>query len=373
MRIRKLDTHNPRDVRKFVRFPLQLYKGNPCFCPALESEVRGALDRQKHPFYKHSYADFFLAESEGDVIGRIAAVHNTRHNEYRQVKTAFFWAFDVVNDFQAAEGLFEAVFAWARARDRETVLGPRGLTGSDAAGVLVEGFDQRAVMGAPYNYPYYDPFLQKLGFQKLTDHLSGYVSAHSELPPRFFDIAKKIQARRGYQVKHFATKYEMRQWTPRVIDVHEAAFAGTHEFHPDTPEEMQRVADGLIAIADPRLIKLVLKGDEVIGFGLCYPDLSDALRRSKGRLFPFGWWHLQREFKQSKWLMANGVGMLPAYQNLGGNTLLYTEIWKSVQAMNRFEHVDVVQVNETNFKSRSDMESLGVKWVKRHRSYTRQL
>jgi hypothetical protein len=272
-----------------------------------------------------------------------------------------------------AAALFEAVFAWARARDRETVLGPRGLTGSDGAGILVDGFDQRAVMGVPYNFPYYDPFLQKLGFQKLTDHLSGYASAHAELPERFFEIAEKIQARRGYRVKSFASKDEMRQWAPRVMSVHEAAFAGTHEFHPDTPEEMQGVADGLISIADPRLIKLILKEEEVIGFGLCYPDLSDALRRSKGRLFPFGWWHLQREFKKSKWLMANGVGMTPAYQNLGGNTLLYTEIWKSVQAMKRFEHVDVVQVNEINFKSRSDMENLGVKWVKTHRSFSRQL
>lgn len=373
MRIRKLDTRNPRDVRKFIRFSTQLYKDNPYFCPTLEAEARFPLDREKHPFYKHSHADFFLAESEGDVIGRIAAVHNTRHNEYRNVKTAFFWAFDVVDDFQVAQALFEAVFAWARARDRETVLGPRGLTGSDAAGVLVDGFDQRAVMGVPYNFPYYDDFIRRLGFEKLTDHLSGYASARTPLPPRLFAIAEKIETRRGYQVRDFASIDEMRAWAPRVLAVHEQAFAGTHEFHPNTPEEEQLVVEGLLSIADPRLVKVVTKGEEVIGFGLCYPDLSDALRRSKGRMFPFGWWHILHEFKRSKWLVANGVGVLPAYQNLGGNALLYTKLWTAVQALERFEHVDVVQVNETNFKSRSDMESLGVKWVKRHRSYTRQL
>jgi hypothetical protein len=373
MRIRKIDTANKRDVNKFIRFPLQLYKGNPYFCPTLESEARFPLEREKHPFYKHSSADFFLAESEGQVVGRIAAVHNTRHNEYRKVKTAFFWAFDVVDDFQVAEGLFEAVFAWARGRERDTLLGPRGLTGSDAAGVLVEGFDQRAVMGVPYNHPYYDQFIPKLGFEKLTDHLSGYASAHIELPVRLRRIAEKVADRRGYQVRDFTSTNEMREWTPRVLAVHEKAFAGTHEWHPDTPEEMQLVVDGLLSIADPRLIKLVTKGEEVIGFGFCYPDLSDGLRRCKGRLWPLGWWHLQREFKRSKWLLANGVGMLPAYQNLGGNALLYTRISKAVQDLNRFEHVDFVQVNETNFKSRSDMESMGVQWVKKHRSYTRKL
>ena len=373
MRIRKIDTENKRDTRKFIRFPLHLYKDNPWFCPSLESEARFPLDRSRHPFYKHSHADFFLAESEGQVLGRIAAIYNTHHNESRQVKTAFFWAFDVVDDFEVSDRLFAAVMAWSRDRERDTLLGPRGLTGSDAAGVLVEGFDQRAVMGVPYNHPYYDVFIRKLGFEKLTDHYSGYIPARAKLPQRLIDIAEKVTARRGYRVLDFTSTDEMRLWAPRVLDVHQKAFAGTHEFHPDPPEEQQLMVDGLLSIADPRLIKLLVKGEQVIGFAFCYPDLSDGLRRSKGRLFPFGWWHLQRAFKRSDWLLANGVGVLPAYQDLGGNAVLYSRLWSAIQELDRFEHVDVVQVNETNFKSRSDMENLGVQWVKKHRSYTRKL
>jgi hypothetical protein len=373
MKIRKLDTGNRRDVRAFIRFPLFLYKNNPYFCPALAGEVRFVLDREKHPFYKHSFADFFVAESEGQVLGRIAAVWNTRHNEYRQVNTAFFWGFDSIEDYEVAEKLFSAVFDWARFHERDSILGPRGLTGSDSAGVLVEGFDQRAVMGVPYNYPYYDSFITRLGFEKLTDHLSGYASAHTQLPSRFYEVAEKIRTRRGYSIKDFTTIKGMKEWAPRVLAVHEEAFAGTHEWHPDTPEEQQLVVDGLLAVADPRLVKLVLYGEKVIGFGLCYPDLSDGLRKSRGRLYPFGWWHLLQAQRHSKWLLANGVGMLPSYQNLGGNAILYTALWKAVQSLNRFEHIDVVQVNETNFKSRSDMQNLGVSWVKKHRSYFRKL
>jgi ribosomal protein S18 acetylase RimI-like enzyme len=373
MRIRKIDTRNSRDVRKFIHFPLQLYKDNPYFCPSLEAEARFPLDREKHPFYKHSHADFYLAESEGQVIGRIAAVHNTRHNEYRQVKTAFFWAFDVVDDFQAAAALFEAVFDWARVRDRETVLGPRGLIGSDAAGVLVEGFDRRAVMGVPYNYPYYDDFIRSMGFEKLTDHLSGYLPASAELPPRIRAIAEKIALRRGYQVKDFSSKDEMRRWAPRVLAVHEEAFAGTHEWHPSDPQEMQAVADGLIAVADPRLIKLLLKDEKVVGFAFLYPDLSDAIRRHKGKMTLAALLDMQREARRTGWLLANGVGVLPAYQNLGADAVLYVALERAIRECGQYRHIDVVQVNETNFKSRSDMESLGVEWVKRHRSYTRQL
>lgn len=373
MRIRKIDTENYRDVRKFILFPDHLYRGNPFFCPALKSEARFPLQRSKHPFYRHSFADFFLAESEGQVIGRIAAIHNTRHNIYRNCKTAFFSAFDVIDDFQVAGQLFEAVFAWARARDRDSIIGPRGLTGTDATGVLVEGFDQRAVMGVPYNFPYYDPFIHDLGFIKLTDHISGYISARTELPPRLVRIAEKVALRRGYHIKDFESIDDMRRWAPRVLTVHQQAFAGTHEWHPDTPEELALMVDGILSIADPRLIKLVLKGEEVIGFGFCFPDLSDGLRKCHGHLFPFGWWHLRREFKHSSWLLANGVGILPAYQDLGGNALLYLKLWQAVKEMGRFEHVDVVQVNESNFTSKSDMETIGVQWIKKHRSYQRKL
>lgn len=373
MRIRKIDTSNRHDVRKFVQFPNQLYKDNPYFCPQLESGARGALDRSRHPFYKHSSADFFLAESEGDVIGRIAAVHNTHHNEYRKVRTAFFWSFDAVDDFQVAQGLFEAVFAWARAQGRENVLGPRGLIGSDASGVLVEGFDQRAVMGVPYNHPYYDAFIKKMGFEKLTDHWSGYRPAKLGVPERVLAIAEKIRERRGYEIKSFSSKEEMRSWAPRVLAVHEEAFAGSHEWHPNTPGEIEDVVDSLISVADPRLIKLVVKDEKVIGFAFVYPDLSDATRRQRGRLHPLAILDLSRESKRTKWLIANGVGMLPAYQNMGGNAVLYSAMLKTILEIGQYEHIDVVEVNEINFASRSDMESLGVKWVKKHRSYKRSL
>ncbi|MEZ0396128.1 MAG: hypothetical protein ABWK53_06865 [Anaerolineales bacterium] len=373
MRVRQIDTTNQRDTDRFIRFPLRLYKGNPYFCPALEPEMRAAMDRARHPFYRHSTADFFLAESEGQVLGRIAAVHNRLHNDYRQVKTAFFWAFDAVDDFQVAERLFEAVFAWARARERDSILGPRGLLGSDAAGVLVEGFEQRAVMGVPYNFPYYDTFLRRLGFEKLTDHLSGYLPASAELPPRIRALAEKVGRRRGYRLVHFSGKDEMRRLAPAVMAVHEQAFAGSHEWHPISKEEMNWVAESLIAIADPRLVKLVAKGEQVVGFGLLYPDLSDAIRRHGGRLNPLALLDLQRESRRTKWLIANGVGMLPAHQNLGGNAVLYAGLYEAIRQVGQYEHIDIVMVNEINFKSRSDMEAIGAKWYKTHRSYTRKL
>jgi hypothetical protein len=128
----------------------------------------------------------------------------------------------------------------------------------------------------------------------------------------------------------------------------------------------------IISVADPSLIKLVMKGDDVVGFIFSYHDVSAGLQKARGRLWPFGWFHILRDRKKTDWVNVNGVGLLPEYQGLGANTILYIEVAKSIQAFD-FVHADIVQVNENNFASRSDMENMGVNWYKRHRNYKRDL
>jgi hypothetical protein len=254
----------------------------------------------------------------------------------------------------------------------DRIIGPRGLIAAQGGGMLVEGFEHRPAMGIPYNYAYYDRLLRSVGFEKDTDHLSGYLSGNHRLPERLHEIAAKVKQRRGFWIKNFETKDEMREWIPHVAKVHREAFADAHTFYPPTDAEMDAIADTLISIADPPLIKLVMKGDEVIGFIFSYHDISAGLQKARGRLWPLGWLFLLWEKRRTKWANVNGVGLLPAYQGLGANAVLYTELEKSLRPYG-FEHVDVVQINETNYKSFSDMENIGVKWYKRHRAYLRSL
>jgi ribosomal protein S18 acetylase RimI-like enzyme len=135
---------------------------------------------------------------------------------------------------------------------------------------------------------------------------------------------------------------------------------------------MEYIANSLISIADPGLIKLILKNGQLIGFIFAYHDITSGIQKARGRIWPIGWWHLLQERKQTKWVNINGVGVLPAFQGMGVNAILYSEIQKSVQEFG-FEHVEVVQVNEANFESRSDMETMGIKWYKSHRSYKKEL
>ena len=154
--------------------------------------------------------------------------------------------------------------------------------------------------------------------------------------------------------------------------VHRAAFSQTASFYPPTEREVMNVVNTIMTIIDPKLVKLVMKGDEIVGFILAYADISAGLRRADGRLFPLGWYHILRERGRTEWLNVNGLGMLPEYQGLGGNAILYTELAKTVK-QSHFKHVEVIQVDEANFKSRSDMETIGVTWHKRHRHYKRTL
>ena len=371
MQLQQIDTTTRADVRRFVTLPFQLYRNCEQWVPPLLSEGVTVLNREKHPFYEHSDAVFFVVTSGKEVVGRIAALENRHYNAYKKSRTAFFGYFDCVDDRQAACLLFDAAFVWAKKRGLQDVIGPRGVIGVDGS-TLVEGFEHRPALTVPYNFPYYDELIQQAGFHKLTDLLSGYLPADHVLPQRLFDIAEKVKARRGFWVKQFSSKAEIRRWIPKVMAVHREAFSQTASFYPPTEREVAHIIGSALAIVDPKLVKLVMKGDEIAGFIMAYADVSEGLVRANGRLFPTGWFHVLRDRSRTRWLNINGLGMLPRYQGMGGNAILYTELDKTVK-QSRFEHIDVVQVDEANFKSRSDMETIGVQWTKRHRHYHRSL
>lgn len=367
MIIRKITPVNKKDIKKFIQFPFDLYKKSPLWVPQLQSDIKNIL-RRKHPFFEHSIADFFIAEKNDRTIGRIAVINNRRANEFRNRKTAFFGYFETIDDNEVTKGLFDTAFDWSRCQGLDSLIGPRGMIGSDSGGILVEGFEYKAALGVPYNPPYYDRLIREIGFTKDTDHLSGYLPGNHPIPDRILRIAEKIKNQRRFWVKSFSNKEELWDWVPKVQDVHREAFEGTHTFFPPSENEMILIADSLISIADPDLIKLLLDGDKVIGFIFAYHDISAGLRKSKGKIWPLGWFYILRERNRNEWVNINGVGILPKYQGLGGNAILYTEIDKSVKAFG-FKHIDVVQVNEANYNSFKDMEAIGVKWYKKHRSY----
>ncbi len=368
MHIRRLDTRGTKERRAFINFPLDLYQGHDCWVPPLVMGVRGAMNHERHPFYRHSDADFFMAEEDGRVLGRIAVLANRRYNDFHDSRVAFFYYFDAVDEAKVARGLFDAAAAWARARDLKTLIGPKGFLRSDGIGLLIDGFEHRAAPGIPYNYPYYHDLMTSAGFEKEIDYHSGYVAGDYRLPERIERIAAHIRERRGFWVQNFTNKRELRAWIPAIQRINNEAFTEVWGYYPMDEAETAMVGRQLLTLADPRMLKLVMKGDKVAGFAFVFPDVSRALQKAGGRLWPLGWIHLLWAFRHTRRLSANGLGLLPKYQGLGANAVLYSELINIIRTR-EVELCDVAQVAETNRKSMGDMLAAGLNWYKTHRVY----
>ncbi|MHC5078528.1 MAG: hypothetical protein ACYTHN_05890 [Planctomycetota bacterium] len=372
MRVAPLDTERSGDVRQFIRFPFDLYRGDPFWVPPILSDMEKVFRRKEHPFYRHADADFFLAERGRGTVGRIAVAENRRFNQTQGRRTAVFDHFEVFEDLEAARGLLEAAGQWARERGLNELIGPRGFLPGEGLGWLVEGFDFAPATGSAYNPPYYDRFAKDSGFEPLDDYLSGHLHGDAVFPERIPEIAEKVKRRRGFRIQAFRNKGEMRRWIPRVTEVYNRAFSGGPGFCPIDEEEAAIIAERILSIANPQLVKLVMKGDEIVGFLFAYPNINAALRKAKGKLWPFGWLSILREAKRTRWVDVNGVGLLPEVQGRGANAVLYDALEKTLRAFG-FEHANIVQINEKDQKIAGDMKALGVQWCVRHRVYRRAL
>ncbi len=372
IRLVRVDPRDRKQVAQFVSVPFELYRNCAQWVPPLISSVKLALDRKRHPFYRHSDAAFFLAERDGMAVGRIGVFDNRHYNDYNHSRVAFFYYFDLVEDVEVAAALVAAAGNWARARGLTTLMGPKGMLRSDAYGVLVEGFQYFAGMGLPYTYPYYSRLLEEIGFVKEVDYLTGYLTPEDQIPDRLFRLVKRIRARSGFEVKSFASKRELRRWIPRIHRINNEAFTEVWGYYPVDRAEIQMIADQLLSVADPSLMKVVVLGEEVVGFAFVFPDLGMALRSTGGRLWPFGWIRLLVALKRSRALQGNGVGLLPEYQGLGASAMMYVELHDIIRVRDA-KHFELIQVMETNTKSLGDMNMLGIHWHKLHRVYRLEL
>lgn len=373
MNIIQLDLTNKRQVQDFLRLPFSIYRDIPQWVPALLTDERLRLNSGRFPFYRHSRAAFFLATNGTRPLGRLAVLDNRHYNEYNRESTAFFYLFECENNPAAAQGLFDAAFAWARARGLTKILGPKGFTPLDGFGLLVKGFEHRPAFGLPYNPPYYPALIEAQGFVKAGESVSGYLGADIQFPPRIHELAERIASRRGLRIARYAKHSDLRALVPQLKELYNNALRGTSGNTPLTDEDVDALANQLLWFADPKLIKIVMKGDQPVGFLLAYPDISAALQKTKGKLFPFGWWTILRELKRTDWLNINGAGLVPEYRGSGGTAILYSEIFKSVVESGQFHHAEIVQIGLENENMQREMENFGVDFYKMHRIYERQI
>lgn len=320
------------DLARFIELPYRLHRRDRTWVPPFKSEVRKLLDRRANPFFQHAEADYFLAEREGQVVGRIAAIHNRLHNEMHEDRVGFFGFFECVNDFTVAAPLLDAAATWLRIRGLDTIRGPMSFSVNDECGLLVSGFDSPNTIMMPHNPPYYLPLLETAGFVKARDLIclqGGSHEAPVPAPERTVRAVELILKRYGLRIrmlnmKRFDAEVEL------VKRLYNLCWEKNWGFVPMTDAEIDHLAAAFRPVVIPELVPFVEREDGTpVAFGLALPDLNQALITNRsGAMFPAALtmlWKLRRKkITRARILL---LGILPEWRGKGVDAALYHWIW----------------------------------------------
>jgi hypothetical protein len=251
-------------------------------------------------------------------------------------------------------------------------VGPKGFVATDGLGLLIEGFEHRPAFGIPYNREYYPALIEAAGFTRLRDLVSGFADRSTEIPDRIFRIARKVGERKGLEIVSLTNRRELREIAPEIKSLYNSVLGVFEDNVPLSDAELDNIVSQMIWFADPNLIKIVRKEGELIGFAFAFPDISAALQRTGGRVFPFGWIQLLLELRRSKWVNLNGGGIVEEHQGMGGTAILFSEFIRSLLD-SQYQYADLVQVRKENHRMLRELGQFGIDFYKTHRMYEKKL
>lgn len=325
-----------KEMRTFVRFNYELYKDCPYAVPDMLEDTLETLDSKRNPAFRFCQAAFFLARKEGRIVGRVAAIINSRANERWGRKEVRFGWIDFIDDPEVSQTLLETVENWGRERGMTSIVGPLGFTDLDPEGMLIDGFDQLSTLNTIYNYPYYPQHLARLGFEKETGWVERKVfipkGEHEANNAKYFRIAQVAEERYGFRLRHFRSKSEIRKggYVEKMLGVINKAYVNLYGYSELDEMQMRWYAKRFLQMLDRHYISVVENTQgEIIGVGICMPSLSQAVQKAKAKLFPFGWWYFAKELwlkKDHQILDMLLIGVLPEYQEKGANALFFADM-----------------------------------------------
>lgn len=332
IQIKRVETK--KDLKQFIEFHYDLYKGNPYDVPNLYSDEVNTLSKDKNAAFDFCEAEYFLALKEGKIVGRVAAIINHKANEKWKKKDVRFGWIDFIDDIEVSRALFEAVEEYGRKKGMDDIVGPLGFTDMDPEGMLTWGFDKLGTMATIYNYEYYPQHMEKLGgWKKDNDYVEYYLVVPEKSPEKYTKIAEMVEKRYNLHVRKL-TKKDIFQggYGKKLFDLINLTYSDLYGFSELTDRQIDQYVKMYFPFADLNLVTVIEDGNkdnQLAGLGITIPSLSHALQKCRrGRLFPFGWWHLLRAIKFHK---TDGVdlllmGFLPEYRSKGANALLFADL-----------------------------------------------
>ena len=374
--IRQVETK--KDLDRFIKFNYDLYKGNQYAVPDLAFDLKNTFNPKKNPGCEFSDMQLFLAYKDGEVAGRVVAIINHKANKTWNVKNVRFGWIDFVEDIEVCDALLKAVEQWGKERGMTHIQGPMGIKDTDKEGMLTEGFDQLGTMSTFYNYPYYPQFIEQLGFQKEAEWLELRMHVPDSVPDKYTKIGDIVIQRNKVHIKKLNGRDDIfkKGYGQRIFKLIDEAYSPLYGYSRMTERQIDELVKTSLPLLDLNMVTLVETDDtnEIVSVGISMPSIVRALQKSKGKLFPFGWYHL---LKSLKFKHEDGVELLliavhPEWQGRGINALLFTDLIPIYQKMG-FKWAETNCILEDNYKNLGTWQYLNPEIPKRRRCYGKDI
>jgi hypothetical protein len=364
-----------KDLKQFVKLPFEIFKDNEYWVPQLIRDEMETFNPKKNPAYEYAETRLFMAYKDGKAMGRIAAINNKAANKKYDTKNLRWGWFDSFEDYEVTEALFKAVEDWGKELGLETMTGPHGFTDLDPEGMLIEGFDQLPTVAVYYNYPYYPEFVEKYGFKKEIDYVEfkSVVPVETGIPPKLQRLADRIRERGGIRILQFKKKRQIMQYAEKVFELLDEAFEEIYGSVPLTRKQIQYYAKKYFPFIDKDMIQLAESKDgELIGFMISMPSLSEGFQKAKGRLLPFGWWHILKSLKKYDVIDFYLAGVKKEFRGLGVDLLMVMGVAKAAIAKG-VRYSESNQELETNKKIQAQWKYFNPTLHKRRRIFNKKI
>ena len=363
-----------KELKKWVEFPNKLYKNDKNFVPFLAVDELANFNKKQNPAYEFCESKLFLAYKDNKIVGRIAGIINHAYNKKWNKNAIRFNRFDFIDDFEVSSALLNEVIKWGKERNHEEIMGPIGFIDMDHEGMLVEGFDEFNMSITYYNHPYYIDHMEKLGLKKDIDWVEYQVKIPSEVDPRIEKISERIMSRKGLKLVTYTDRKELFKDAYEAFKLIDVCFSVLYGTVPLTDAVIQKTIDDNVPMINLKYIVSVKDAEgKIIGFSVLVPSIAKALKKSNGKLLPFGIFRLLKAMKgKNDVLEMFFVAVAPEYQNMGIPAMMMNELIK-VCIKNGVKYCETGPELETNNDVQGLWKKFEARQHKRRRCYIKEI
>ena len=375
MAIEICEVRTNKQLKQFVKFPIQLFRNNPYYVPQLIRDELDTFKSNKNPAFMVCNVKLFLAYKNNKIAGRIAAILNKPENQKNNIKNIRFGWFDSIDDYEIAEKLLQNAEQWGRELGMETITGPHGFCDLDPQGLLIEGFDKLPTIASYYHFPYYKDFIEKYGFQKEIDFVEFRSTPPYEtgIPDNLLKTSEWIKKRYNYKIAEYDSMKEYKKHAKELFNLLEESFADNFGTVPLTEKQVDYYINKYISFINKDLVKFVFnENNEMVGFLVSMPSLSKAFQKAKGKLFPFGLFYILKALKTYEIIDFLFAGVKKEYRGKGVDTVMTVEIVKSAMKLG-FKYAESNQELEDNTKVQREWKFFNPVLHKRRRIYKKNI